>query len=500
MTNTFQAVSPIDNQILDGHFEIATSDTINKVVEQAAQAFQIYRKKSGAEIAAFLEQAATEIENLGDALIERAHLETALPTARLIGERGRTCNQLRLFATVAREGSWVDARIDTENTDIRHINIPLGVVAVFGASNFPLAFSTAGGDTASALAAGCPVVVKGHPAHPGTADLVAKAVIIAAQKTGMPEGVFSLVQGNTFNIGEQLVKHPSIKAVGFTGSFHGGMAIQQYANERAEPIPVFAEMGSTNPVFILPNALNEHAEAIAEGLAASVNLGVGQFCTNPGLTFINEGENTQRFKEVLAEKIAATAASTMLTEGIKNAYDKGIVELSKKAETLASGQEATAPNQAISKVYQTTIEAFLSNKTFEEEVFGPTSLLINYTDIGQIVDAANALKGHLTATVHATAEDVEKYGELFDILEQKVGRLVINGFPTGVEVCHAMVHGGPFPATTAPQYTSVGANGIKRFVRPVCYQNFPPALLPLALKDGNPLGIWRMINGAITKD
>ena len=499
MTNTFQAISPIDNQLLDGEFAIATEEQINQTIEQAAAAFQIYRKKSGEEIALFLEQAATEIENLGDELIERGHLETALPHGRLTGERGRTCSQLRLFAAVVREGSWVDARIDTANADIRHINKPLGVVAVFGASNFPLAFSTAGGDTASALAAGCPVVVKGHPAHPGTAALVAKAVTTAAQKTGMPEGVFSILQGTSFEIGEQLVKHPSVKAVGFTGSYRGGKAILEYANARPEPIPVFAEMGSTNPVFILPNAMKEGYETIASGLADSVNLGVGQFCTNPGLTFIHKDDNASKFIDTLAAKITQTPATTMLTSGIKKAYDKGVAYFSTLIQSIAKGESETAPNQATSQIFQTNIAEFLNNKSLAEEVFGPSSILVDYSDKAQLIQAAKALDGHLTATVHATEKDIEEHSELFEILEQKVGRVVLNGFPTGVEVCHSMVHGGPYPATTAPQSTSVGTNAIKRFVRPVCYQNYPESLLPDALKNDNPLGIWRLVNGEMQR-
>lgn len=499
MKNTFQAISPIDNQVLEGEFEIADKAQIDEAIAKAVAAYDVYRKKSGEEIAQFLEQAATEIDTIGDELTERGHLETALPKGRLIGERGRTCGQLRLFASVVREGSWVDARIDNVNADIRHINIPLGVVAVFGASNFPLAFSTAGGDTVSALAAGCPVIVKGHPAHPGTAQLVADAVIRAAQKTGMPEGVFGLIQGNDFATGEYLVKHSDIKAVGFTGSYKGGKAIWEYANARPEPIPVFAEMGSTNPVFILPDAMKERSAAIAEELAGSINMGVGQFCTNPGLTFIQNDENSTNFTNILAQKIKETPATTMLTAGIKTAYDKGTEQLSTIAQSLANGGNENAPNQAISKVFLTSMDTFLANETLAEEVFGPSSILVNYSEKAQILKAAQALSGHLTATVHATAADIAEYQALFDILEKKVGRIVLNGYPTGVEVCHAMVHGGPYPATTAPQSTSVGTNAIKRFVRPVCYQGYPNSLLPKALQNGNPLGIWRLVNGEMTK-
>ncbi|MEL6191856.1 MAG: aldehyde dehydrogenase (NADP(+)) [Bacteroidota bacterium] len=507
-TPTFQANSPIDNQLLPGEFPIASQVEIGQVVEQANKAFEIYRKKSGEEIAAFLDQAAEEIENLGDELLERCHLETALPIGRLTGERGRTCNQLRLFASVVREGSWVDARIDPAQpdrkpfpkVDIRHMNIPLGAVAVFGASNFPLAFSTAGGDTASALASGCPVIVKGHPAHPGTAQLVAKAMATAAEKTGMPEGVFSLVQGNTFEVGEYLVKHPMIKAVGFTGSLRGGKAIMEYVQTREEPIPVFAEMGSINPVFILPEAMKKRTEAIATGLAGSINLGVGQFCTNPGVAFIQNDDQGKEFSSLLTAKIQEMPATTMLTAGIKAAYDSGLGYLSSHAESLAMGLKEESPNQAISHVFQTSIDNFLADEGLSEEVFGPASVLVSYTRKEDILEAARELSGHLTATVHATEADIAEHQELFDILTQKVGRVVLNGFPTGVEVCPSMVHGGPYPATSAPQSTSVGTNAIKRFVRPVCFQGYPDTLLPDALKNENPLEIWRLVDGSLTKD
>lgn len=501
----FQAISPLDDQLLPGEFRNYSEQEIDEVVQQAAKAFEAYRKKSPEQIARFLDAIAEEIEALGEELIERCHLESALPYGRLRGERGRTCNQLRLFATVVREGSWVDARIDPAQPDrkpfprldIRHMLRPLGPVAVFGASNFPLAFSTAGGDTASALASGCTVVVKGHPAHPGTAELVAKAIQTAIDKTDMPQATFSLIQGNTFKTGEKLVKHPAIKAVGFTGSFAGGKAIQAYALERPEPIPVFAEMGSTNPVFILPDALQERAESLAEGLVNSVNLGVGQFCTNPGLVFIGEGEKKDVLFQDLKARTQEVAATTMLTGGIKQAFDAGSQRLYKKEKVsgLSEGKAEEGPNQATSRLFQTDIHTFLADESLAEEVFGPSSILINYSDTDSLYEAARGLGGHLTATVHATEKDLEAHAELFEILEQKVGRVILNGYPTGVEVCHAMVHGGPYPATTAPQTTSVGTNAIKRFARPVCYQNYPDSLLPTALKNSNPQGIWRLVDG-----
>ena len=375
-------------------------------------------------------------------------------------------------------------------------------MAIFGASNFPLAFSVAGGDTASALAAGCPVVVKGHPAHPGTSEMVANAFYKAIKKCGMPEGTFSLLQGNTHAVGQAMVKHPSIKAVGFTGSFRGGKALFDLANARPEPIPVFAEMGSTNPVFILPNALKDRGAAIAEGMSNSITLGVGQFCTNPGLAFVEASEADDTFSKHLTNSMSSKSAGTMLTQGIKNAYDKGIqYALSiEGVQELAIGQKGEQENSATATVFQTSIDKFLKNEVLAEENFGPSSILITAETKAQLLEAAENLAGHLTATVHGTPTDLENYKDLFEILEKKVGRIIINGYPTGVEVCHSMVHGGPYPATTAPQSTSVGTNAIKRFVRPICFQDYPKALLPKALHNDNPLNIWRLINGLWTNE
>lgn len=509
MTQIFKAINPATNEPLEGDFAISSLNDVNQAVESAVAAFDTYRKTEKDKIADFLNQAAEEIMALGDALLDRCHLETALPLPRLQGERGRTVGQLKLFASVVREGSWIDARIDTAipdrsplpKPDIRHMLLPLGPVAIFGASNFPLAFSVAGGDTASALAAGCPVVVKGHPAHPGTSQMVADAIIKAAEVTGMPKGTFSLVQGNTNEVGQALVQHPEIKAVGFTGSFGGGKALFDLANARPEPIPVFAEMGSTNPVFILPGALEEKAEAIAAGMAGSITLGVGQFCTNPGLAFVQKSAGADTFCEVLTQKINESPAGTMLTPGISSAYDKGLQKTSStvQVEAIAKGKPGDNPNTAVATVFKTNIDNFSQNLELAHENFGPSNVLIEAETKGQIIEAAKNLEGHLTATVHGTQEDLMAYQELFEILEKKVGRVVVNGYPTGVEVCHSMVHGGPYPATTAPQSTSVGTNAIKRFARPVCYQDYPEALLPKALTDSNELGIWRLVNGELTK-
>lgn len=507
--NTFHAINPANNERLKSKFTIATIEEINDGVQKATTAFNVYRKKDKSSIAAFLDQIADEISNLGDALLERCHLETGLPIARLQGERGRTITQLKLFATAVREGSWVDARIDTAipdrtplpKPDIRHMLIPLGPVAVFGASNFPLAFSTAGGDTASALAAGCPVVVKGHEAHPGTSEMVAEAILKAIKICGMPEGTFSLVQGNSKTVGEALVKHPGIKAVGFTGSHAGGKALFDYANARPEPIPVFAEMGSTNPVFILPGALEEKGEEIALGMAGSITMGVGQFCTNPGLSFVQKSEGANKFYNHLKHKISQVPAGVMLTPNIKKAYDKGIQKIFdiNLVEEFAVGLEENSPNSAMPRVFKTSMENFMKNNSLATENFGPSSVLVEAQSKEAILEAARNLEGHLTATIFGTPKDLVEYKELFDVLELKVGRIVVNGYPTGVEVCHSMVHGGPYPATTAPQSTSVGTGAIKRFVRPVCFQDYPNALLPEALKNENTGDIWRLINGDLTK-
>ena len=508
-TKTFYAVNPASNEPLEGVFTNASVEEVNQAVKTAKNAFDEYRKKDSNSIADFLEQIAIEIVNLGDALLERCHLETALPLARLQGERGRTVNQLKLFATVVREGSWIDARIDTAipdripapKPDIRHMLIPLGPVAVFGASNFPLAFSVAGGDTVSALAAGCPVVIKAHPAHPGTSQMVATAIEKAIKVCKMPEGVFSLVQGNTNEVGELLVQHPDIKAVGFTGSFKGGKALFDIANKRPEPIPVFAEMGSTNPVFILPRILEEKSETIATGLAASITLNGGQFCTAPGLTFIEKSENSNAFTSFLIDKITGVSATTMLTSGISHAYNKKIEKtLSVNSiQEIGKGQPSNEPTTAVAQILKTTASAFLENSDLEEENFGPSNIIIEAQSKNEILEVAKNLKGHLTATIFGNNADFAEYSELFEILEKKVGRIILNGYPTGVEVCHSMVHGGPYPATTASQSTSVGTNAIKRFARPICFQDYPDLLLPEALKKDNPLNIWRLLNGEFTK-
>ncbi len=508
-TVQFQAVNPVTKEKILPYFHEATLDEIEKAVQKSHDAFQLYRNVSAKKKAEFLACIGDEILALGDELIKRCMEETGLTEARLIGERERTVNQLYLFASWVNDGSWVDARIDrakpdrkpTPKADIRSMQKALGPVGVFGASNFPMAYSVAGGDTTSALAAGCTVVIKAHPAHPGACELVARAVLNAVKKCHMPDGTFSMVHGQSSEVGMYLVRHPLIKAIGFTGSFRGGKALFDAASSRPTPIPVYAEMGSTNPVFILPGILREKGNIIAQDLAASVTLGVGQFCTNPGLVFFQQEESAKEFTTVLSKKIEATQAGVMLTEGIRNNFQHGVEALqnAKGVDLLASGLTSNSGFTGSAYVFESDIQSFLSNPILEEEVFGPSTLMITAASKDELLQAAKKLGGHLTASIHGTPEDLSEYGELIHILEQKAGRLIFNGYPTGVEVCHSIIHGGPFPATTDSRTTSVGTSSITRFSRPVCYQNFPQELLPEELKDYNPLNIWRLVDGERTK-
>ncbi|RFS15678.1 aldehyde dehydrogenase (NADP(+)) [Emticicia sp. C21] len=503
-TVAIQSINPATGETLAPLFFKATLEELDYAAEKAEKAFQVYRKKSGFEKANFLEKIAEEIENLGDNLLERYMLESGLPQGRAVGERGRTTGQLRLFAKLLREGSWVNARIDPgmpdrqplPRVDLRSMERPLGVVGVFGASNFPLAFSVAGGDTTSAFAAGCPVIVKAHPAHLGTSELVAQAVQKAAEATGMPDGVFSMLFDDGHEIGMALVKHPAVKAIGFTGSLRGGKALFDAAASRPEPIPVYAEMGSINPVFVLPKILTEKGRTIANSYLSSVTLGVGQFCTNPGILFL---QNDKDFIDEIEKNAPDTQGGVMLTPGIRDAYVRG-TEHSKQYTKVIGIGKASEGYTAVEPVFlHTDIESWNAQPDLAEEIFGPTSLIVEANTKEEILIAAQNLTGHLTATVHGTAEDLEEYSELLDILEQKVGRLIINGLPTGVEVGHAMVHGGPFPATTDSRSTSVGTGAITRFTRPVSFQDFPDALLPDELKNDNPLSIWRLVDGELKK-
>ena len=508
---TFRARNPKTGASLDPPYFSANAEEVDRAVRLAHDAFPSYSRISGKQRGKLLRQIATNIEAVATAVIERAELETALPKARLQSETARTCAQLRLFAQVVEEGTWVTARIDRADPDrkplprpdIRSMLRPLGPVLVFGASNFPLAFSVAGGDTASALAAGNTVVVKAHPAHPGTSELVGEAVRQAVRELGLPDGVFSLLfdQGN--DVGRAAVQHPLIKAAGFTGSRQGGVALMRLASSRPEPIPFYAEMSSTNPVFILPGALRQNNEKIAAGLHVSFTLGAGQFCTKPGMIFLPEGADAMRLQERLQPPVKESAGFHLLTEGIRSSYESGIKSRRNKSNLKLVAEAAPSQNggpAVTAALFETDAQSFLKDPELSAEIFGPSTLLVRHSRREEVLDIARQLEGHLTATIHGTEEDLRDFSDLVAILEDKVGRLILNGFPTGVEVSHAMVHGGPFPATSDGRSTSVGTQAIYRFARPVCFQGFPDGALPDELKDANPLAIWRMIDGEMTRD
>ena len=507
----FSAYDPALGRKLEPPYFEASDGDIERAFELAESASDIYRRKSPNEIAMFLESIADQIVALGDDLISRVSAETGLPAKRFTGERARTVGQLRMFAEVVREGSWVEATIDLAQPerkplpkpDVRRMLIPIGPVVVFGASNFPLAFSVAGGDTASALAAGNPVIVKAHPAHPGTSEMVARAIVRAAEETGMPPGVFSLLHGTSPELSLKLVRHPAATAVGFTGSLKAGRAIFDAAAQRPKPIPVYAEMGSVNPVFVLPGALNESGDEFASGLYQSVTLGVGQLCTCPGLVVGLRDEAMNKFIVSIKDLFESAPPATMLHPGILRAYQEGLRRVGEV--NGVEGKRSTAPadenkTEAQAAVFVTEAETFLGHEELSEEVFGPATVVVSCSSKEEIMKVAHDLQGHLTATIHGTSKDLAGYQDLVELLQTKVGRLVFNGFPTGVEVCTAMHHGGPYPATTDVRSTSVGAYAIKRFARPICFQSFPQEALPVQLRDQNERGIWRIVDNKITKD
>lgn len=503
------AINPNDQQAISTPvFNCAATALVDQACELAEQAFDPFRATDPETRAQFLEAIADGIIELGSTLTERAHIETGLPMARLEGERSRTAGQLRLFATVLRQGRWQTATFDSAlperqplpRPDLRMCRIPLGPVVIFGASNFPLAFSVAGGDTASALAAGCPVVVKAHRAHLGTSELVGRVIQEASKRLELPEGTFSLVIGDGNDVGQQLVSHPVIKAVGFTGSRAGGLALMRAAAARPEPIPVYAEMSSINPVFLLPGALAARANSIATSFVEALILGAGQFCTNPGIVLAVEGPDLDAFLAQAGAHLSEKAAQTMLTPGIHSAYEQGISRISGDAgiEAVASGQAHSGVTQAQGHIYQTAFATMSANAGLLEEVFGPAAIVIRCQNVGEMLAFAKSIEGQLTATLHLENEDLAIAHDLVQAMEKKAGRVLINGFPTGVEVCDSMVHGGAFPATSDSRTTSVGSTAIERFLRPVCYQNFPNVLLPEVLKQTNPLNIWRQIDGKPT--
>ncbi len=499
--NTLKASGDITHKTINPKLNIenptafyeATQEEIDEAVSLASEAFKTYRKVSGAKRAEFLNTIADEILALDQELLDMYTSESGLPEGRAIGERGRTIFQLRSFADLILNEDWRDNSFDKANPDrqplpkddLRRTSIPLGSVVVFGASNFPLAFSTAGGDTSSALASGCPVIVKVHEMHSGTAELVASAVVKAIEKTGMPNGVFSNIMGRGKTVGAALVKHPKVKAVGFTGSITGGRALFDLASQRDEPIPVFAEMGSVNPVIITPKALENRSEQIASTYASSINLGAGQFCTNPGLILTIDGHKTQEFIKDLAAKTIAIDAQCMLHPNIKSGYIQNGLAVSNQegAEVVGKFEKPVEANYAPSQITSVSGKDFLENPKLHQEVFGPFSLVVKAEDEAELIQIINGLEGQLTGTIIAEKEEYSKLHDIVDALENRVGRIVFNGVPTGVEVCPSMQHGGPYPASTDSRFTAVGTNSIKRWVRPVSYQSFPNELLPEALKD-----------------
>ncbi|MGS0743116.1 aldehyde dehydrogenase (NADP(+)) [Glaciimonas sp. GG7] len=505
----FSAFNPTLGADIAPVFHTVNNVQIDQACRLAQQAFDAYRATDPETRARFLETIAQKILDLGEPLIARAMAESGLPQARLEGERGRTVGQLKLFAEVLREGSWMDARIDPAmperkplpRVDLRLRMIALGPVAVFGASNFPLAFSVAGGDTASALAAGCPVVVKAHPAHPGTSELVGRAIQQAVAECNLPEGVFSLLTGIGNDLGIALVRHPAISAVGFTGSRQGGLALMAAAAARVQPIPVYAEMSSINPVFMLPHALAARTETLATDFVGSLVLGAGQFCTNPGIVVGLAGADFERFTALATTQLAQRTATTMLSAGIHGAYQKGVGRLAANpaVQQLGQGVGVDGACKAVPVLFAASAADFLADAHLSEEIFGPASLLITCTDHAQMQQVAEHLEGQLTATLQMDEGDYDAVRGLLPILERKVGRILANGFPTGVEVSYSMVHGGPFPSTSDGRSTSVGSAAILRFLRPVSYQDLPQQLLPAAILDTNPLGIWQRVNGQLVR-
>jgi len=504
-SDRFDAIDPATGETLEPSFSAAGPEEVARACALAANSFDAFRKTGLEARARFLECIGEEITALGDELLDRAARETGLPLPRLEMERGRTVGQLRLFAELVRSGDWLSVRVDpaqpkrkpAPRPDLRQRNVGIGPVAVFGPSNFPLAFSVAGGDTASAFAAGCPVVVKGHPGHPGTSELAARAVAAAVRKSGMPGGIFSYLGGPSHKLGAALVADSRIKAVGFTGSRQGGLSVMRIANARVEPIPVYAEMGSINPVILLPGALRSRAEEIATGFVGSLSMGAGQFCTNPGLVIGIEGSDLDRFATAAAKALAEVEPAVMLTPKIHDAYVAGVDAQSGRngVECLGRGAAGGGKTCARGVLFSAPADTVLTDPDLATEIFGPASLLLRCKDEAELVDVLEHLEGQLTAALHLEGTGTALARRLLPILERKAGRILANGWPTGVEVCHAMVHGGPYPATSDSRSTSVGSRAIERFLRPICYQNLPDVLLPDALKHDNPLGLLTRIDG-----
>ncbi len=507
----FYSFNPRTGMQGDLRFLNATPGEIDQAVSAAHEAYGVLRGAPAEKIAALLDAIADETEAIGDLLLTTADDETGLGLPRLTGERGRTTGQLRKFAAFIRDGWYVEAIIDRAQPDrqpaprpsIRRMQFPLGAVAVFAASNFPFAFSVAGGDTAAALAAGCPVILKAHPGHPATSEFVGRAINRAVAAQGLPAGTFSMIQGNQAAVGQALVTHSGVSAVGFTGSLRAGRAIFDAAAARPTPIPVYAEMGSVNPFVVLPGALAARRDALAQGLASSVTLGEGQFCTNPGLVFLIDSTDSQQFIAEVTAKMSAIQPSVLLNPQIQQGLARAVeATLSRpQVSKLSGGSTLSAPVCGYEHtVLQTDSRAFRDDSALQSEHFGPVTLFVVCESFDDLRATLATLDGNLTTTLHGEADDAEAAGVLYDLLREKAGRLIWNGFPTGVEVVYAMQHGGPYPATSAPATTSVGMMAIKRFMRPVAFQNLPDALLPPALQDANPLSIWRCVDEQWTKD
>jgi len=504
------AINPATGERLDPVYHSAAPAEVDQAVRLASQAFPVYAALSGKIKGALLRSIADGLDAIQQQLAERAHLETALPMPRLLGEVTRTSGQLRIFASLVEEGSWVGARSDSAMPDrkplprpnLRSMLRPLGPVVVIGPSNFPLAFSVAGGDTASALAAGCPVIVKAHPAHLGTSELAAQVVQQAVAAAGLPEGVFSLLFDSGIDVGVALVRHPLVQALAFTGSLRAGRALMDLAAARPRPIPCFTEMASSNPVFILPGALKNGAGSLAQGLFNSVTLGAGQMCTKPGIVLLPQQPETAAFTGKLSDLVTQAQPFTLLTPGTARDYARlsGHRATQATLEAQAPASDAAAASPAKAQLFSTTLAEFLKQPELSEEIFGPDTLLVHCQSPEDYLRAAKALDGHLTATVLGSEDDLAAHRDLIAIIEQKAGRIIFNGFPTGVEVAHAMVHGGPYPATSDSRFTSVGTAAIYRFARPVCFQNFPDAQLPEELRAANPLGILRIVDGVPTRE
>lgn len=508
----FPALDPRNGFGLETVFHEATKKEINEAVALADSVFGEFRDRIAEARADFLEAICEETMALGDDLLERASAETGHPLARCEMERTRAVNQAYMFADLIREGSWADARINLGDPtrqpmpkpDVRSVMQPIGPIAVFGASNFPIAISVLGADTISAFAAGCPVVVKAHPAHPGTCELAARAIIAAAKRTNMPEGVFSMVQGRTTDVGTWLVQHPKIMAAAFTGSLGGGRALMDVAAARPVPIPFYAEMGSVNPIFVLPGALKGQKEQIATGFVSALTMGVGQFCTNPGVVAGMESEDWDEFSELVAKKVAEFAPATMLHAGIHSTYTTGIESRDESEDLELLGKSSAKPDpeacEAAAYVYKTSQQGIMRDPSLLDELFGPTSTLVNCGSVEDMVAIADKIDGSLSASVHGTEEDLIEFRPLLKVLQRKAGRLIFNGYPVGIEVCHSIHHGGPYPAASHSFFTSIGTRCIQRFVRPVCYQDWPDAQLPMALQNANPRGVWRLVDGKRTNE